>query len=161
MEWFLIFQSISEKSIITVKHINQEANRRKAEAKVKSSKPKKRTVETSICSDFDANIDEKDLVQSDPEFWVPNPHRYPTRKYPWNSDTNPIQPIPKFWFGFGYYPWVPEFWVSNPRSSVYPYLLIENIKNYLLLLGTKYSSRLNSEAIFTYLETQCEFDANP
>ena len=66
MEWFLIFQSISEKSI-TFTHINQEANKRKAEAKVKSSKPKKRTVETSICSDFDANIDEKDLVQSDPE----------------------------------------------------------------------------------------------
>ena len=66
MEWFLIFQSISEKSI-TVTHINQEANKRKAEAKVKSSKPKKRTVETSISSDFDANIDEKDLVQSDPE----------------------------------------------------------------------------------------------
>ena len=33
----------------------------------KSSKPKKRTVETSISSDSDANIDEKDLVQSDPE----------------------------------------------------------------------------------------------
>ena len=66
MEWFLIFQSISEKSI-TVTHINQEANKRKAEAKVKSSKPKKRTVETSVSSDFDANIDEKDLVQSDPE----------------------------------------------------------------------------------------------
>ena len=37
------------------------------ESKVKSSKPKKRTVELSISSDSDANIDEKDLVQSDPE----------------------------------------------------------------------------------------------
>ena len=43
-----------------------------------------------------------------PKFWVPNPHGYPwvipkktqnfelygypTRKYPWNSDTNPTQP---------------------------------------------------------------------
>ena len=70
-----------------------------------------------------------------PEFWVPNPHGYPrvipknpqnfelygypTRKYPWNSDTNPTQPIPKFWFGFGYYPWVPEFWVPNPRPNTY------------------------------------------
>jgi hypothetical protein len=26
------------------------------------------------------------------------------------------QPIPEF--GFGYYPWVPEFWVPNPRSSM-------------------------------------------
>ena len=68
MEWFLIFQSISEKSI-TVTHINQEANKRKAEAKVKSSKPKKRTVETSVSSDSDANIDEKDIVQSDPEIY--------------------------------------------------------------------------------------------
>ena len=42
---------------------------------------------------------------------------YPTRKYPWNSDTNPNQPIPEFCFGFGYYPWVPKFWVPNPRSS--------------------------------------------
>ena len=58
-----------------------------------------------------------------PKFWVPNPHGYPrvipkktqnfelygypTRKYPWNSDTNPTQPIPKIWFGSGYYPWVP------------------------------------------------------
>ena len=32
-----------------------------------SSKPKKRTVELSNSSDSDANIDEKDLVQSDPE----------------------------------------------------------------------------------------------
>ena len=66
-----------------------------------------------------------------PKFWVPNPHGYPrvipkktqnfelygypTRKYPWNSDTNPTQPIPKIWFGSGYYPWVPEFWVPNPH----------------------------------------------
>ena len=35
--------------------------------KVKSSKLKKRTVELSISSDSDANIDEKDIVQSDPE----------------------------------------------------------------------------------------------
>ena len=41
--------------------------KRKAESKAKSSKPKKRTVELSISSDSDANIDEKDLVQSDPE----------------------------------------------------------------------------------------------
>ena len=69
-----------------------------------------------------------------PEFWVPNPHGYPrvipkktqnfelygypTRKYPWNSDTNPTQPIPKIWFGSGYYPWVPEFWVPNPHPSL-------------------------------------------
>ena len=26
---------------------------------------------------------------------------------------------PKFWFGFGYYPWVPEFGVPNPRHSTY------------------------------------------
>ena len=68
-----------------------------------------------------------------PKFWVPNPHGYPwvipkktqnfelygypTRKYPWNSDTNPTQPIPKIWFGSGYYPWVPELWVPNPRHS--------------------------------------------
>jgi hypothetical protein len=43
------------------------ANKRKAESKVKSTKPKKRTVELSISSDSDANIDKKDLVQSDPE----------------------------------------------------------------------------------------------
>ena len=43
------------------------ANKRKAETKVKSSKPKKRAVELSISSDSDANIDEKDLVQSEPE----------------------------------------------------------------------------------------------
>ena len=66
MEWFLIFQSISEKSI-TVTHINQEANKRKAESKFKSSKPKKRTVEINVSSTTDANIAEKDLVQSDPE----------------------------------------------------------------------------------------------
>ena len=42
------------------------ANKRKAESKVKSS-PKKRTVELSISSNSDANIDEKDIVQSDPE----------------------------------------------------------------------------------------------
>ena len=42
------------------------ANKRKAESKVMSS-PKKRTVELSISSNSDANIDEKDLVQSDPE----------------------------------------------------------------------------------------------
>ena len=69
-----------------------------------------------------------------PKFWVPNPHGYPwvipkktqnfelygypTRKYPWNSDTNPTQPIPKIWFGSGYYPWVPEFWVPNPHPSM-------------------------------------------
>ena len=41
--------------------------RRKAESKFKSSNPKKRTVELSISSDSDGNIDEKDLVQSDPE----------------------------------------------------------------------------------------------
>ena len=68
-----------------------------------------------------------------PEFWVPNPHGYPrvipkktqnfelygypTRKYPWNSDTNPTQPIPKIWFGSGYYPWVPKFWVPNPHHN--------------------------------------------
>ena len=68
-----------------------------------------------------------------PKFWVPNPHGYPwvipkkpqnfelygypTRKYPWISDTNPTQPIPKIWFGSGYYPWVPEFWVPNPHPS--------------------------------------------
>ena len=68
-----------------------------------------------------------------PKFWVPNPHGYPrvipkktqnfelygypTRKYPWNSDTNPTQPIPKIWFGSGYYPWVPEFWVPNPHHT--------------------------------------------
>ena len=33
----------------------------------KSSKPKKRTVELGISSDSDDNIDEKDIVQSDPE----------------------------------------------------------------------------------------------
>ena len=27
------------------------------------------------------------------------------------------QPIPKIWFGSGYYPWVPEFWVPNPHPS--------------------------------------------
>ena len=43
------------------------ANNWKAESKVKSSKPKKRTVELSNSFDSDANIDEKDLVQSDPE----------------------------------------------------------------------------------------------
>ena len=42
------------------------ANKRKAESKVKSS-PKKRTVELSISSNSDANIDEKDIIQSDPE----------------------------------------------------------------------------------------------
>ena len=68
-----------------------------------------------------------------PKFWVPNPHGYPrvipkktqnfelygypTRKYPWISDTNPTQPIPKIWFGFGYYPWVPEFWVPNHHTA--------------------------------------------
>ena len=31
------------------------------------SKPKKRTIELSTSSDSDANIDEKDIVQSDPE----------------------------------------------------------------------------------------------
>ena len=41
-----------------------QANKRKAESKVKSSKPKKRTVELSISSDSDANIDEKDLVHN-------------------------------------------------------------------------------------------------
>jgi hypothetical protein len=45
------------------------ANKRKAESKVKSSKPKMRTVELSISSDSDANIDEKDIVQSDPEIY--------------------------------------------------------------------------------------------
>jgi hypothetical protein len=46
------------------------------------------------------------------QFWVPNTlgyprvipkknqkfelYEYPTQKYPWNSDTNPTQPIPKF-----------------------------------------------------------------
>ena len=35
----------------------------------------------------------------------------------WNSDINPTQPIPKFWFGSGYYPRVPEFWVPNPRHN--------------------------------------------
>jgi hypothetical protein len=50
----------------------------------------------------------KDVFQ----FWVPNKlgyprvipektqkfelYGYPTQKYPWNSDTNPTQPIPKF-----------------------------------------------------------------
>ena len=69
-----------------------------------------------------------------PKFWVPNPHGYPrvipkktqnfelygypTRKYPWNSDTNPTQPIPKIWFGSGYYPWVPRFWVPNPHPNI-------------------------------------------
>ena len=43
------------------------AIKRKAEIKLKSSKPKKRTVETSISSDSDANINEKDLVESDSE----------------------------------------------------------------------------------------------
>ena len=43
------------------------ANKRKAESKFKSSKPKKRTVELGISSDSDDNIDEKDIVQSDPE----------------------------------------------------------------------------------------------
>ena len=43
------------------------ANKRKAVSKFKSSKPKKRTIELSISSDSDANIDEKDIVQSDPE----------------------------------------------------------------------------------------------
>ena len=68
-----------------------------------------------------------------PKIWVPNPHGYPrvipkknqifelygypTQKYPLNSDTNPTKPIPKFWFG--YYPWVSEFWVPNPRSSLH------------------------------------------
>ena len=37
-----------------------QANKRKAESKVKSSKPKKRTVELGISSDSDDNIDEKD-----------------------------------------------------------------------------------------------------
>ena len=46
---------------------------------------------------------------------------YPTQKYPWNSDTNPTQPIPKIWFGSGYYPWVPEFWVPNPHPSMYTF----------------------------------------
>ena len=76
-----------------------------------------------------------------PKFWVPNPHGYPwvipkktqnfelygypTRKYPWISDTNPTQPIPKIWFGSGYYPWVPEFWVPNPHHSMqYPHLVL-------------------------------------
>ena len=74
-----------------------------------------------------------------PEFWVPNPHGYPrvipkktqnfelygypTRKYPWNLDTNPTQPIPEFWFGFGYYTWVPKCWIPNPRHTPY---LFEN-----------------------------------
>ena len=44
-----------------------QANKRKTEAKVKSSKPKKRTVELGSSSDSDDNIDEKDIVQSDPE----------------------------------------------------------------------------------------------
>ena len=68
-----------------------------------------------------------------PKFWVPNPNGYPrvipkktqnfelygysTRKYPWNSDTNPTQPIPKIWFGFGHYPWVPKFRVPNPHHN--------------------------------------------
>ena len=43
------------------------ANKRKDEGKFKSSKPKKRTIELSTSSDSDANIDEKDIVQSDPE----------------------------------------------------------------------------------------------
>ena len=43
------------------------ANKRKAESKFKSSKPKKRTIELSTSSDYDANIDEKDIVQSDPK----------------------------------------------------------------------------------------------
>ena len=45
------------------------ANKRKAESKFKSSKPKKRTIELSTSSDSDANIDEKDIVQSDPEIY--------------------------------------------------------------------------------------------
>ena len=28
------------------------------------------------------------------------------------------QPIPEFWFRFGYYPWVPAIWVPNPRHNV-------------------------------------------
>ena len=76
-----------------------------------------------------------------PKFWVPTLngyprvipkkiqnfelHGYPTRKYPWNSDTNPTQPIPKIWFGSGYYPWVPEFWVPNPHPSVGPTFIRE------------------------------------
>ena len=27
------------------------------------------------------------------------------------------QPIPEIWFGSGYYPWVPEFWVPNPHHT--------------------------------------------
>ena len=27
------------------------------------------------------------------------------------------QPIPKIWFGYGYYTWVPEFWVPNPHHT--------------------------------------------
>ena len=37
------------------------------QSKFKSSKPKKRTIELSTSSDSDANIDEKDIVQSDPK----------------------------------------------------------------------------------------------
>ena len=81
-----------------------------------------------------------------PKFWVPNPHGYPrvipkktqnfelygysTRKYPWNSDTNPTQPIPKIWFGSGYYPWVPKFWVPNPHHIVNPHLTTLNYFNF-------------------------------
>ena len=42
-------------------------NKRKAESKFRLSKPKKRTVELGSSSDSDDNIDEKDIVQSDPE----------------------------------------------------------------------------------------------
>ena len=46
---------------------SSQPNKRKAKSQVKSSKPKKRTLQTSSSSESDANIDEKDLVQSDPE----------------------------------------------------------------------------------------------
>ena len=47
------------------------------------------------------------------------------------------QPIPKIWFGFGYYPWVPEFWVPNPRSTLGESQLFQNIKAEVGLRGDK------------------------
>ena len=102
-----------------------------------------------------------------PNIWVPNPHGYPrvipqktqnfelygypTRKYPWNSDTNPTQPIPKIWFGSGYYPWVPEFWVPNPQALkgegdwVKSRLSFKNFSTLKLLFSSKLSHVTHSQ----------------
>ena len=49
------------------------------------------------------------------------------------TQPNPTQPIPELWFGFGYYPWVPEFWVLNPRHST----LQKNTKLHPFFMGKK------------------------